>query len=191
MRIAFESARGRLVPALARQTYAVAKSAFESHDLAAARSGFTRVLELIDSLPEDQRAALADLRLLASGFLDLSAARPEPVAALPAGVGQPIAKPQPVTSVAALYTPPVAVREELPVWVPPDAIALHSEYTGLLQIDIGANGRVVDVRVVKPSHSVYDAAVIRAARQWTYKPATRNGQPVASVKTIQVRLVPR
>jgi TonB family protein len=191
MRVVFEDARVRLVPGLARQTYAAAKAAFESPDAVAARSGFTRTVELIDSLPEHQRAQLSDLRLLASGFLELSAARTEAVAALPADVGQPVAIPEPVRSVKPLYTAPVVVREQLPVWAPPDAIAQHTEYNGLLEIDIGADGRVVEVRVAKPSHPVYDAAVIRAARQWTYKPATRNGQPVASLKTIQVRLVPR
>lgn len=194
LRAVFEEARERLVPGLVRETYAAAKVAFDSRDVAAAQTGFTRTLELIDSLPEQQRAALADLRLVAAGFLDLSslsAPRPDPVAALPPGVGEPIAKPGPVPSAAAFYAPAVAIREELPVWVPPDSIALHSEYTGLLQIEIGTDGRVVESRVVKSSHPVYDAALVRAATQWTYKPATRNGQPVVSLKTIQVRLVPR
>lgn len=191
MRAVFEDARVRLVPGLARQTYAAAKTAFEARDATTARSGFTRTVELIDSLPENQRAQLADLRLLASGFLELSAARADAAAALPPDVGEPVARPEPVRAVKPLYTAPVVVREELPVWVPPDAVAQHTEYNGLLEIDIGVDGRVVEVRVAKPSHPVYDAAVIRAARQWTYKPATRNGQPVASLKTIQLRLVPR
>jgi TonB family protein len=192
VRVVFENARTRLVPDLARETYAAAKAAFDAEDATAARSGFTRTLELIDSLPETQRAQLSDLRLVASGFLDLSGAKIEATGMLPAGVGQPSEKPEPeLPPVGALYTPPVAVREVLPVWVPPDSIALHTEYTGLVEIEIGADGRVLEIRVVKPSHPVYDAAVIRAARQWTYKPATRNGQPVASLKNIQLRLVPR
>ena len=190
MRVLVEEVRAKRVPELARQTYADAKAAFDAKEVSSARAGFTRALEIIDSLPESGRGTLSDLRLLAAGFLELSG-NPEPVAPLASAPGAPSDKPEPPRSAVAVYTPPLALREELPVWVPPDSIALHTEYTGLLEIDIGADGRVLETRVVKPSHPVYDAAVIRAAKQWTYKPATRNGQPVASLKSIQVRLVPR
>jgi protein TonB len=187
MRALFADARAKLVPDIVRQIYADAKAAFDAKNTDAARPGFERALQMIDSLPDDEKGKLADLRLLVSGFLELSAPRPVP-APMPV---PPLEKgPEPDSGPAA-YVPPVVIREELPVWTPPDPAAKQREYTGLLQVSIGEDGRVRTATMVKTSHPVYDAAVVRAAKQWTYKPATRNGQPVPSLKNIQVRLVPR
>lgn len=185
MRTMFADARSKLVPDLARQKYADAKKAFEAKDGDAAQAGFRRTLELIDSLPATHRASLADLRLLASGFLDLSAARPAPEPA-----------PPPVQNIAdkpagGEYVPPIAVREQLPVWNPPDSRAMATEYIGMLRILIGEDGRVRTATMVESAHPLYDAAAVRAAKTWIYKPATRGGQPVVSQKDIQVRLLPR
>lgn len=185
MRAMFADARSKLVPGVARQVYADAKKAFDSRDADAAQAGFKRTIELIDSLPESNRASLADLRLLASGFLDLSVARP--AAEL---------EPPPVNNIAekpagSEYVPPIAVREQLPVWTPPDSRAMATEYAGLLRIVIGEDGRVRTAAMVESAHPLYDAAAVRAAKTWIYKPATRGGQPVVSQKDIQVRLLPR
>ena len=187
MRSMFEAARGRLVPDAARATYVEAKAAFDGKQTDAARSGFTRTIELIDSLPAAETSKLADLRQLASGFLELSAASPTlpPVPAIPAN-GSAEATPG-----ASDYVAPIPVREELPPWTPPDSQAMRTEYNGLLQLAIGEDGKVRSATMVKGSHPLYDAAIMRAARLWIYKPATRGGKPVASFKNIQVRLVPR
>jgi protein TonB len=79
----------------------------------------------------------------------------------------------------------------MPPWNPPDGTAMRTEYAGLLRIMIGADGLVESATIVKSSHPAYDAAAVRAAQGWTYRPATRNGQPVAAQKDIQVRLLPR
>lgn len=185
MRSVFDNARAKLVPEMARQAYADAKAAFDAKKSEAA-NGFERAIELIDSLPEGQKKELSDLRQLASGFLDLSAARPDPVPALPAA-------PKDTETPAAdqEYVGPVPIREDLPVWTPPDAQAMAAEYVGLLQVSIGADGKVLAATMVKSSHPLYDAAIVRAAQLWTYQPATRGGRPVPSYKNIQVRLVPR
>lgn len=184
MQTIFASVRSRLVPGLAKRAYGEAKAAYESKDREAAHAAFQRTLELIDSLADADRAPLSDLRLLAGEFLELSAERPaagpaSPPDAAPARLEPPVE-----------YMPPVAVREQLPVWIPPDRLARQSEYVGLLRILIGADGRVSSATIVKGSHPSYDVAAVTSAKQWLYKPATRGGQPVPSTKEIQVRLVP-
>ena len=180
----FAEVRAKLVPDVARQVYAEAKEKFDAKDAEAAQAGFKRTLAVIDSLPESDREKLADLRMLADGFLDLTAARPvAPATPDPAPAAKPTA--------AEEYVGPVPVREQLPTWTPPDSAAMQSEYLGLLHIVISEDGRVVAATMMKGTHPLYDAAVMRAAKEWTYKPATRGGRPISSQKNIQIRLVPR
>ncbi len=186
MRAVFDDARARLVPEMARQAYAEAKAAFDVKNSEAASAGFKKTLDLIDSLPDREEKELADLRQLTSGFLDLSSVRPDPVPPL-----SPAPKETETNSAAQEYVGPVPIREDLPVWTPPDAAAMQAEYVGLLQVSIGEDGRVRTATMVKSSHPLYDAAIVRAAKLWTYQPATRGGRPVPSFKNIQVRLVPR
>lgn len=182
----FSDTRAKLLPDLAKQTYADAKTAFDAKEHEAARVGFQRTVHLIDSLGVEDQTSLADLRLLASGFLDLTPVAP------PAPPPPPVAAPATTApEPAAAYVPPVAISERLPLWAPPDSAAKRNEYTGLLRIEIGEDGRVVNATVVDVSHPAYDMAVLRAAKLWTYKPATRGGRPVTSQKDIQIRLVPR
>ena len=83
------------------------------------------------------------------------------------------------------------MRQELPAWNPVDSVSRRTEYVGLLQVQIGADGRVTLARMLKPSHPSYDVAILREARRWIYKPATRGGQPVASEREIEIKLRPQ
>jgi TonB family protein len=187
MQAMFATARTKMIPDLAKRSYADAKVAYEAKNRETAMAGFKRALQLIDTLPEPERPALADLRLLAAEFLELSAVvppAPPPVA--------PIAeKPAPKVAPVGDYVAPMAVREEMPPWVPPDSAALRTEYLGLLRVFIGEDGRVQSATIVKSSHPAYDTLALRAAKSWMYRPATRGGQAVASQKEIQIRLIPR
>ena len=184
MRTMFAEVRSKLLPDIARETYAEAKKAFDAKDVDGALSGFKRTIEVIDSLPEGDREALADLRMLVAGFTDLLGARPVPkpdvVPNLPANL-----------DTAVEYVGPIPIREQLPAWAPPDPTARMREYIGLLRIDIGEDGQVRNAVMVEATHPLYDAAAVRAAKSWTYKPATRGGKPVSAQKDIKVRLVPR
>lgn len=177
----FASARLKLLPDLARQAYSDGKTAFEAKDGDAARTAFQRAISIVESLPEPDRGPLADLALLATGFLDLAESRavPEPAPEKPAA-------PAPVP-----YVAPVAIDEQLPPWNPPDSASMRTEYLGLLRVSIGEDGRVLSAEIVKSSHPSYDGVLARVAKDWRYRPATRGGQPVASQKDIQIRLVPR
>jgi len=185
----FAGARSKLVPEVARRAYLDAKAAYDKKDGASANAGFQRTIDLIDSLPEGEKATLSDLRLLASGFLTLAAAvRPAAPTASENGGSKPSATP---AAPAGVYAPPVAIREELPTWNPPDTAARRTEYEGLLRVQIGADGKVSSATMVRRTHPNYDVAALRAAKSWIYQPATRGGEPIASQKDIQVKLLPR
>jgi TonB family protein len=58
----------------------------------------------------------------------------------------------------------------------------------VLRVDIGADGRVVDVAVVKASrHAALNEAAVSAAKAERYVPAKLNGQPVADTVKFTVR----
>lgn len=196
MQALISAARTRLLPGIVREVYAGGKSAFDARNDAAAQAAFTRVLAIVDSLPEGERRGLADLRLLAAEFLALSAARMSapPAASTPAppagSAPAPAAPPTPAPIVPG-HVAPIAIDETLPPWMPPDVSARRTAYTGLLRVRIGEDGRVVSAAVLESSHPAYDQAALRAARRWSYRPATLDGRPVASQKDVQIRLVPR
>jgi periplasmic protein TonB len=184
MRSMFAEVRARRVPDIAQQIYIEAKKSLEAKDVDSALSGFKRTIEVIDSLPEADRRTLSDLRLLVSGFADLLGAQPAPKA-------EPTPAAPAVPDASAEFVVPVPIREQLPSWTPPDAAARVREYVGLLRIEIGENGQVRNAVMIEGTHPLYDAAAVRAAKSWTYKPATRGGKPIVAQKDIQVRLVPR
>jgi protein TonB len=188
LRAIFAAARSKLVPGLAKRSYAEAKVAFESRNHEEAQAGFKRTVDLIDTLSENERAPLSDLRLLAGEFLKLSVPLPAPAG--PSEPTKPLLDNAP-TRTAGAFIGPIPMREQLPAWVPPDGPARRTEYSGLLRVEIDADGRVTSATIVKASHPAYDAAAVTAARQWVYRPATRGGQPVPSSKEISLRLVPQ
>src|SRR6185436_782751 len=81
IRAAFIDVRKRMLPQLAQQQYALAKTAFEHKDYADAVRLFKSCLEVLDDPAMNAKeAGIADLRTLANGFLQLAvtAAAPPP-----------------------------------------------------------------------------------------------------------------
>ena len=66
----------------------------------------------------------------------------------------------------------------------------RNEYAGSLKLQIGADGRVKSATMLKPSHPLYDAALLGIARTWRYKPATQDGADTESERIIAIRLRP-
>lgn len=67
--------------------------------------------------------------------------------------------------------------------------AFENSQTGkvVLQVDVDAQGKATDVRVLSATNpGVFDAVSIAAARQWTYRPAMKDGKAVASAVRIPV-----
>jgi tetratricopeptide (TPR) repeat protein len=98
---------------------------------------------------------------------------------------------QPVTDDTAggVLQPPVAIRQQMPIWVASRTL-LPKGSSGKLRLIIDERGNVEDARMVESVHSVYDALLISATRLWKYEPAKLDGRPVRYAKMIQIVLNP-
>jgi periplasmic protein TonB len=54
----------------------------------------------------------------------------------------------------------------------------------ILDVTIDEAGKISDLKLVRGIEPTIDATVIATVRQWTFKPADRDGQPVASEQQI-------
>jgi TonB family protein len=73
------------------------------------------------------------------------------------------------------------------VWYPPKALRLGLEGTVVLSFTVTAQGTVTDAKIVSSSGSDdLDQATVACAAQWQYKPAMKNGQPIAAPWTAKV-----
>jgi len=80
--------------------------------------------------------------------------------------------------------PPVKTKNVQPVY---PEIAKSARVGGTVQVEatIGADGKVVDARVVR-SVPLLDQAALDAVRQWEYQPSTLNGRAVPVVVMVNV-----
>ena len=191
VRAAFSDVRQRLLPEIAATRYASAKAAYDRRDYAAAEQQFRDLLTLLNDPQMAHR--LSDLRTLAIGFVDLSAA-----AAAPPPEPKKVESPAPPTAPAPVepqephvwtgdepgVTPPVALRQEVPRV--PTAIVTQTRERGLLEVIIDEQGRVIGLTVRLSLHPMYDPLLVAAARDWRYKPAVAGGVPVKFKKIIQI-----
>ena len=196
LRTVFTEARRRLLPSIIEEKYVVAKTAFDRGDFKAAAGGFTQVLIALsdpDIAPAAEQRPLADLRVLASGFneLTIKAMAPPPPAAA-------VAVPAPVPESAAVrlrriynvndanVTLPVVVRQDLPTFS--GQVFVHTNAT--LDVVIDENGLVESAAIVSGLIPRYNPLVLAATKAWRYRPATVDGVPVKFRKRIQITLVP-
>jgi tetratricopeptide (TPR) repeat protein len=194
----FTRTRKAMVPEIAHGLYVEAREALDRKDKLAATAKFEAVVRLIDSAVGSNDANAGDkgkaddadepllfeLRLLASGFLDLSRATEARAETKPAAARQPSAAP------SIDITAPTPIRQELPAWTPPEQM-MRREFRGALRVFISEVGRVTDAELSPGIHPAYDRLLLAAAKTWQYQPALRNGSPVASEKLIEVVLKPR
>jgi protein TonB len=80
--------------------------------------------------------------------------------------------------------PPRLIKQVKPAY-PHEAFTKKVQGTVLLEILIGADGRVHQARVLR-SVRLLDEAAVAAARQWTFAPALKHGVAVATVATAPV-----
>jgi hypothetical protein len=196
VRAAFADVRKRLLPTIIQQRYADAKGAFDRREFLAASQGFDQVLDLMND-PDVAGALaqppLADMRVLAKGFHDLSAsaATPPPLPSAPVAEAKPAA-PAPSAAPPATptvyvagdsrVTPPTVLHQELPAF--PGVITAGKQ--GILEVVIDENGLVESAVMRVPVAPTYDALAIAATRTWRYKPAVMNGLPVKFRKAVQI-----
>jgi TonB family protein len=183
----FAKTRRALVPEIAHRLYVEAREAQDRNDLAAAAAKFEAVIRLIDSAADEtpsetDEPLLSELRLLASGFLDLSRA---------IAVRAEARRPAPPSTAASVdITAPIPIRQDLPAWNPTEPM-MRREFRGAVRVVISETGRVTDAELAPGIHPAYDRLLLAAARTWHYQPALRNGSPVTSEKVIEVVLRPR
>jgi periplasmic protein TonB len=67
-----------------------------------------------------------------------------------------------------------------------DARKARHQGTVILAIDIGVNGRVSNVRVVRGLGLGLDEKAIEAVQKWIFRPALANGKPVAAPAQVSV-----
>ena len=189
--------RRALVPEIAQRMYVDARAALNLKDKESAAAQFAALVGLIDSTTslesdDDDRSdsaepMLSELRLLASGFLDLSRALPD-ARRVPEPEEKPAVRTQALGAIDV--TSPVPVKQDLPQWVPPDQ-ASRREFRGAIRVFISEVGRVTGAEIAPAIHPAYDRQLLLAAKSWEYQPALKNGSPIPSEKLIEVVLRPR
>jgi hypothetical protein len=199
LRTVFSDTRKRLLPALIQERYVIAKTAFDRGDYKIASDGFTQVLVALgdpDIATAAKQPPLADLRVLASGFSDLTvrALTPPPVQTSPIPVAPP-----PVAAAAEtvaprapmIYSqddknvmPAVMIKQDMPAF--PGRVMF--DRTGVLEVIIDVNGSVESATMIESVEPLYNRLVLSAAKTWTYRPARLDGAPVKYRKRIQITL---
>ena len=197
LRSFFDDVRKPLLPEVVRGSYNTAKAAFDAKSWAIAVTEFDRVLTLLIEIG-DNAQGVSDLKTLAKGFRDLAhnatlppPAPPEPKPTpTPTPAPKPAAPPEP--SIYGIENTevkrPVAVAKPMPEWRPENAVEERMSFTGALELVIDEQGKVISTRIIDPSHPRYDAALLKAATSWTFRPATKDGKPVKFRYSIAVQL---
>ncbi|WP_414485337.1 TonB family protein [Stenotrophomonas sp. EMP41] len=82
---------------------------------------------------------------------------------------------------------PIQVDRMPPPSYPKSAFEQRQVGVVNLRVEVDAQGRPSDVRVLSATNpGVFDAVSITAARSWTYRPAMKNGKPVAGAVKIPI-----
>ena len=190
----FTAVRRRLGPSIAEGLYRDGKAAYERRERAVAVRLFDELARLANDVDLRGEPVIAQMRILADGFLTLSEALPsneltDLVSALPA-LSEP-AVPGAAASRARVATAPIPIREALPTWTPQNELARRVQFRGAIKVSITASGTVDSVDILQPVHPEYDDLLRQAAMGWTYSPARINGDPVPSERVITIVLKPR
>jgi len=124
------------------------------------------------SVPADPGASEPPTEAPASpqGRVALGATMPAPAETMP--------KEEPGETVLPLASP-VPLSRPAPLY-PPAALEMKTTGRVGLLVKVEPDGRVSDVKVVSPAAPALNAAALSAARRWTYKPAHRGMDPVAT-----------
>jgi TonB family protein len=186
----FSKVRRRVGPSIVKGMYVDAKAALDRKDHDGAIARFEEMLRMADDPDVKDEPSISELRLLGAGFLELSRALAAKSAA-PQTAAQPAGAPTAPAPQPRVVTPPIAIREALPPWVPVDPASKLTEFRGAVKVHIDAQGRVTEAEISEPVHPAYDRLLAEAARTWTYQPARANGVAVPSEKVVQVVLKPR
>ena len=183
----FEDTRRPFLPVLARESYAQAKAAYDKKDMMKAAAGFDRVIALIDEVGGND-PGLGDLRMVSVALRDFAHA------ALPAANGSAArrtggeAAPMIYDAQSAGVVAPLPISTPLPDWRP-GFFELNRTFSGQVRLIVGEDGTVMSAEIAASVHARYDGRLVEAAKSWTFKPATKDGRPVAYLYLMPVRVL--
>ena len=80
---------------------------------------------------------------------------------------------------------PRKIKDVKPV-DPAGALPMRAQGVVLIEATIGADGKVLETRLLHSVNTLLDEAAVDAVRQWLYEPTVLNGMPVAVVITVVV-----
>jgi len=198
----FTDVRRRLLPALIRERYRLARAAIDSKNFSSAEPQLIEVRVMISDAEKlnAMDEGMADLRVLVDGFIDLTRSRREDAAEQQAreqaAAAEKMARaaaptvPAPLPtgdSSQANVTAPIVLRQDLPQ-VPQSLLPMFKSgvTAGQLDVLIDELGNVEDATIRQSMQPVYDAIVLRAAKMWRYRPARNGTTPIKYVKTVAV-----
>jgi len=84
-------------------------------------------------------------------------------------------------------TKPKAISKVTPQYIGSAAHAANVEGVCKVEIRVGADGDVIDSRILQGIGHGMDEIVIAATKQWKFNPATRCGKPVESRHIVSMR----
>jgi TonB family protein len=179
----FRTVRARLLPSIAKDLYASARSSFDGGRYDAASTQLHDLLAVIGGATDP---AVADMKLLAEGFLKLTEA---------ARAGVPISgSPMPTP---AEPKPPIFSFADRGVWGPVEILRTVPQraspkgtqpaiYQGLIEVVINERGRVESATMRRSIDPTFDAQLVAATAAWRFQPATRDGQPVKYRRSYEI-----
>ena len=194
----YSDVRRRTLPDATKQLYLRAKTAFDKGEMADARRQFKEIVTLAETAPQEHAAMMADLKILAAGFVTLTelASKKEvvptdttvstPDNGQPRQAVSPVADSKPANPAVSdtIYDvrntgvrAPVAISRSVPIWTRPAPLR-RLPYAGVLDVVVDEGGSVIEAKMATPIHVTYDPILIAAARRWRYQPATMDGKPV-------------
>ena len=94
------------------------------------------------------------------------------------------------TTCSSWKTDPVAIKEVKPAY-PKAALKDKKEGTVLVAIEVLPNGKVGTASVTQSLSPALDAEALKAAKQWRFKPATKDGKAVKVETTLEMTFTVR
>jgi TonB family protein len=85
---------------------------------------------------------------------------------------------------------PVAVTRPLPAWQPRTPVEARQAFHGILEVVVDEQGRVTHASLLRPVHPTYDDVLLKAIRDWKFRPAVKDGVPVKYRYTADIKLGP-
>jgi hypothetical protein len=211
LEMTFNDVRKRLLPSLIRERFRIARSALDQKSVSDAEASLTETRRMI--LEAEKLGVkpdeLGDMSVLVDGFLQLIRSAQEqrtsqqPAAQQPGADSRPVAPAPDSRSTAKVpapasvdgsrvysaadegVSPPVVLDQRLPSMTTEMQSATRAlRTTGVLDILIDENGRVLDATIRKSLSTNADALFVRSALRWKYRPAKKNGVAVRYLKTL-------